>query len=282
MFRSRFNRERLLAAVFVLTLAEMVFFASFSSRLVAGLAKDTLITASLTAAAMADVVRLGQVSLQLFSWTPRLWSQGLSAALAVTQVLLSLLVAAVAARWSLLLLMMRAALDLLVLVLQRPEVLLASYQPSAEVATSRSRGAESILATEYQIQRRLWQQAVDVENLTWQESIVTKVFDESNNNTNTNNNSNSNFDVSTCMVCLADFVAGELLSVLPCGHNFHSACIASWHQHISNNTNHTNNTNNINNNSTNIINSNRSSLCPCRCSKSQSTARTLPAFFVEL
>ncbi|CAE8631031.1 unnamed protein product, partial [Polarella glacialis] len=63
------------------------------------------------------------------------------------------------------------------------------------------------------------------------------------------------FEVSTCMICLADFVAGELLSSLPCGHNFHAVCITSWQQHSRHNNNNSN--------------SSDHSVCPCRCTTSQ-------------
>ena len=31
-----------------------------------------------------------------------------------------------------------------------------------------------------------------------------------------------------CIVCLCDFVEGEMLRKLPCGHHFHPACIDKW------------------------------------------------------
>mmetsp|Transcript_1771 Transcript_1771/g.3293 ORF Transcript_1771/g.3293 Transcript_1771/m.3293 type:complete len:137 (-) Transcript_1771:156-566(-) len=31
-----------------------------------------------------------------------------------------------------------------------------------------------------------------------------------------------------CPICLKDFVMGELLGTLPCGHRFHSDCIQQW------------------------------------------------------
>ena len=33
---------------------------------------------------------------------------------------------------------------------------------------------------------------------------------------------------STCAVCLEDYVDGEELRALVCGHQFHSACIDLW------------------------------------------------------
>ncbi|CAE8680067.1 unnamed protein product, partial [Polarella glacialis] len=104
------------------------------------------------------------------------------------------------------------------------------------------------------------------------------------------------FEVSTCMVCLADFIDGELLSSLPCGHSFHAACISNWLQHSrhksknssnsssnrnNNNSNNNNNRNSNNNNNHNSNNSNNSnnnsnnhSVCPCRCTTSQPLVTT--------
>eukprot|EP01105_Mastigella_eilhardi_P012205 TRINITY_DN27_c3_g1_i3.p1 TRINITY_DN27_c3_g1~~TRINITY_DN27_c3_g1_i3.p1 ORF type:complete len:109 (-),score=24.24 TRINITY_DN27_c3_g1_i3:121-447(-) len=32
----------------------------------------------------------------------------------------------------------------------------------------------------------------------------------------------------TCPVCLCDYVTGDTLRTLPCGHAFHSSCIDKW------------------------------------------------------
>merc|ERR1711948_122289 len=32
----------------------------------------------------------------------------------------------------------------------------------------------------------------------------------------------------TCVVCLAEFEIGEKLAELPCGHVFHTRCVAEW------------------------------------------------------
>ncbi|CAE8594215.1 unnamed protein product [Polarella glacialis] len=56
----------------------------------------------------------------------------------------------------------------------------------------------------------------------------------------------------------ADFVSGEFLSSLPCGHSFHAACISNWQQHSrhKNNSNNSNSSNNNSNNSSNNSNNN--------------------------
>ncbi|CAE8643604.1 unnamed protein product, partial [Polarella glacialis] len=111
--------------------------------------------------------------------------QALSAAMSGTQVLLSPLF--IFAPWCALLLLASAALDFFLLLLQRPTGL-CSPQLSAEVAASRSADIEDGAPDG---------QAVECKNWTWPSP-------------ETHTLGKPTHEVNTCMVCLADFVDGEL------------------------------------------------------------------------
>ncbi|CAE8598903.1 unnamed protein product [Polarella glacialis] len=246
-------RLYMLLAVFSLSVGELFYVTRFYmplAKLWPG--REMLFMVGAAASILAALFRLGQVGLQLSTkvndrntWasSTQLWGQFLTAAMASTQVLLSLFLAAIITPWCALLLLTSAALDFLLLLLQRPKGLLGPPQASA----SRHANME-----EYE--RDNWQQrdgfhygqAVEFKNFTWP-----------SNETPALGKQTPDFEVSTCMVCLADFVAGDLLSSLPCGHSFHAACITGWQQH----SRHSNNSNNNN--------SHNHSVCPLRCTTSQ-------------
>ncbi|CAE8637106.1 unnamed protein product, partial [Polarella glacialis] len=214
-----------------------------------GVPQEILITLSLTAAAVTDVVRLGQVMLQLISPAPRLWSQVMSGSMASSQVVLTLYMATASTKLILLLCILPVFLDLLVCVLQLPEEVLGYAPQSPGFAPSRI-GRRTIDMDESQLQWRV----VELDNFIWP-SRGSQVLDEVVQGSNLN---------TSCMVCLADFEGGEMLSVLPCGHNFHATCISSWHQHL------------IIHKILNKDNDNNY-MCPCRCTKSQLMASSAVA-----
>mmetsp|Transcript_29263 Transcript_29263/g.52369 ORF Transcript_29263/g.52369 Transcript_29263/m.52369 type:complete len:261 (+) Transcript_29263:39-821(+) len=232
-------RLYMLLAVFSLSVGELFYVTRFYmplAKLWPG--REMLFMVGAAASILAALFRLGQVGLQLSTkvndrntWasSTQLWGQSLTAAMASTQVLLSL--PFMIAPWLALLLVTSGFLDLLLLLLQRPTGL-CSPQLSAEVAASRSADIEDGAPDG---------QAVECKNWTWPSP-------------ETHTLGKPTHEVNTCMVCLADFVAGELLSSLPCGYIFHTACIANWQQHS-----RLNNTNNSSNHS----------VCPCRCTTSQ-------------
>ncbi|CAE8598904.1 unnamed protein product [Polarella glacialis] len=280
-------RLHLLMAILTLSLAELMFFVLYSLPLSQHWPeKEMMCMLGATAATLAAVLRIGQIKLLFFSKdngnsnynsnsnnnndhntaaAPPFWGQALSAAMASTQVLLGLFLAAIVAPQSALLYLTPAALDLLLLLLQRPKGLLGSPQQSAtrqqqhqhqqqqqqQVATSRNADIEEYPMPTWNVwqqrDRSHYGQAVKIKNFTWP-SRGTRALDDKTRS----------FEVSTCMICLADFVAGEFLSSLPCGHSFHAACITGWQQHSRHN-NSNNNTNSHNNHS----------VCPCRCMKSR-------------
>ncbi|CAE8644927.1 unnamed protein product [Polarella glacialis] len=200
-------RLSLLIAVFTLSLGELIFFVFFALPLIQlWPGKEMLCKVGAAAASMAASLRLGQVVRQLFnkvnehnaSAAPQPWDRALSAANVSTQVFVSLFWAATLDAWCALLLLAPAALDLLLLLLHQPKGLLASPQLSAEVAVSSNFDLE-----EYQVQ------AVEFKNFTWPSGGVRAL-----------DGNTRGFEVNTCLVCVADFVPGELLSSLPCGHSF--------------------------------------------------------------
>ncbi|CAE8685629.1 unnamed protein product [Polarella glacialis] len=254
-------RLLLLMAVFTLSLGELFFVVFFTLPLTQlWPAKEMLFMASAAAAILAVTLRLGQVSLQLInkvnghntSAAPQLLGSFggklLTAAMAGSQVAWSMLLALFVVPRFALLLWTSAALDLLLWLLLWSTALLGSpRQRSAEVATSRNADVE-----EYQIPSwRLWQQE---DGTHYGQAVEFKHFTWPSRGTRASGVQTRGFEVNTCMVCLADFVSGELLSSLPCGHIFHTACIANWQQHS-----RLNNTNNSSNHS----------VCPCRCTTSQ-------------
>ncbi|CAE8588341.1 unnamed protein product [Polarella glacialis] len=263
-----------LMAVLALTLGEQFFVVVYTVPLTQFIpGKEMLFMVGAAAAILAATLRLVQISLQFFnnnkghntSAVPQLWCQALSGAMVGTQVLLSLFLAVFIAPWCASLLLTSAALDLLLLLLLRPTGVLSSSlsstsssssltwssqlsgspQQPAEVATSRNADIE-----EYQMPN-LWEQrnpfhdfqAVEFKNFAWP-SRGTRALGKQT----------LGFEENTCMVCLANFVAGEFLSSLPCGHSFHAACITNWQQHSKHNNNN---------------NSNNHCVSPCRCTTGQ-------------
>ncbi|CAE8621825.1 unnamed protein product [Polarella glacialis] len=261
-----------LMAVLALTLAEQFFVVVYTMPLTQLLpGKEMLFMVGAAAAIFAATLRLVWISLQFFnnnkghntSAVPQLWCQALSGAMVGTQVLLSLFLAVFIAPWCALLLLTSAALDLLLLLLLRPTGVLSSSSLSSTSSSSSLTWSSQLsgspqqpaeVAIEECQMPNLWEQrdpfhdfqAVEFKNFTWP-SRGTRALGKQT----------PGFEENTCMVCLADFVAGELLSSLPCGHSFHAACITNWQQHSKHNTN--NNSNNSNNHC----------VSPCRCTTGQ-------------
>ncbi|CAE8638382.1 unnamed protein product [Polarella glacialis] len=215
-------RLSLLIAVFTLSLGELIFFVFFALPLIQlWPGKEMLCKVGAAAASMAASLRLGQVVRQLFnkvnehnaSAAPQPWDRALSAANVSTQVFVSLFWAATLDAWCALLLLAPAALDLLLLLLHQPKGLLASPQLSAEVAVSSNFDLEEYQVPNWRLRqqrnRSLYVQAVEFKNFTWPSGGVRAL-----------DGNTRGFEVNTCLVCVADFVPGELLSSLPCGHSF--------------------------------------------------------------
>ncbi|CAE8612964.1 unnamed protein product, partial [Polarella glacialis] len=160
------------------------FHAEYRSAVFYDLASDAALAKGLGAAGLAAILRLGQVSLQIFTTTDT------SAAMAGTQVLLSL--AFIFAPWLAFLLVLSALLDLLLFTLQRPKGLMGPPR-LADVATSRNADLEANDENGEDDESNNLGSAVELKNFTWP-SPGGPTFGKPT----------GDFEVNTCMVCLAD------------------------------------------------------------------------------